>query len=328
MPDGPREHSAERADQRPRRLASVFMQIAGLALGAALLAWAVRLSMSEENARSLAAMRAAPAWELGALLACTLAGLVLNGLMFWSTLRPEHRLGLTDTLLTNAVATFLSVLPFKLGLATRVLIHHRRDGVPLPLLIGWVAAMGALALASLGPLEIAGLWRGSIDALWWATVIVGTIVGGVAAVTLGRLAERLAWLRVLSLGSHRIVRHAGAVVAHGALRLADVAMLAGRFLAAGWIADAPLDPAHAVLLSTTYFLLSVVSPAGNLGVREMGVASLAFAQGGDEHAVALIALIVTGAEMVCAGAVSLVALVRLRPDRLLTRTGGSLSPRA
>lgn len=313
---------------RARSPAAGVLQLAGLAIGVSLLVWAVRLSMSEENARSLAAMRAAPASEVVALFACTLAGIVLNGLMFWVTLRPLRRLSIPDTLLTNAIATFLSILPFKLGLMTRVLIHHRRDGVPLKLLVGWVAAMGALALASLGPLVAAGLWRGAIDALWWTVVLGGTLVGGLAAVTLGRLAEHVPWLRVLSLGSHQVVRHAGAVIAHGVLRLMDVAMLAGRFLAASMIVDAPLALDQAVLLSTTYFLLSVVSPAGNLGVREMGVAAIAFAQGQSEHAVALIALVVTAAEALASGSFAAVGFVRLRLDRLLVTPADGVTRRA
>jgi hypothetical protein len=299
--------------------ARIALQLAGLILGLALLAWAVRLSMSEQNARSIAAMRAAPASELMALFALTIASLILNGLMFWISLRPVHRLNPFDTILTNAISTFLSILPFKLSLVARVLIHHRRDGVPFRILIGWVAAVGALAISILAPLIIAGTWRKQLDALWWATAIVGIVLGSIAAVALGRISNNLTWLRTLSLGSYLIVQHPQAVVGHGVFRILDVAVLAGRFLAAAAIINHVMPLDQAILLSTTYFLLSVVTPAGTLGFREMGVAALGIAQGLDENAVALIALVVTGAEVIASGVVALLGAIRIRPDRLLVQ---------
>jgi hypothetical protein len=297
--------------------ARIAMQIAGLILGLALLAWTVRLSMSEENARGIAAMRAAPTGELIALFALTLASLVLNGLMFWIALRPIHRLNPFDTILTNAISVFLSILPFKLSLLARILIHHRRDGVRFRILIGWVAAVGAMAISILAPLILAGLWRKQLDALWWMTVIVGIAVGSLAAVVLGRISINVPWLRTLSLGSYLIVQHPQAVVGHGVFRILDVAVLAGRFLAAAAIINHVMPLDQAILLSTTYFLLSVVTPAGTLGFREMGVAALGIAQGYNENAVALIALVVTGAEVIASGVIALLGAIRIRPDKLL-----------
>ncbi len=326
MPDqGAKEglHSAanpviEEMDLRRKWSAGrVAMQVGGVVVGLALLAWAVRLSMSEGNARSLAAMRAAPARELAALFALTLASLVLNGLMFWVALLPVHRLKVLDVILTNGIATFLSVLPFKLSLITRVLIHHRRDHVRFRLLIGWVAAVGAMALAVLGPLVVAGLWRKQLDALWFLTAAVGIGMGSLAAVGLGRISNDVRWLRLMSLGSYQIVQHPRAVVGHMVFRVLDAGVLAGRFITAAAIIDQAMPTDQAVLLATTYFLLSVLTPAGTLGFREMGVAALGLSQGLNEETVALIALVVTGAEMIASGAVAAVGVVRMRPDRLL-----------
>ncbi len=304
---------------RRRSHAKIALQLLSLILGLALLAWAIRLSMSEANARSIAAMRAAPASELVALFALTTTSLVLNGLMFWITLRPIHRLNPLDTILTNAIATFLSILPFKLSLVARILIHHRRDAVPLRILIGWVAAVGALAVSILAPLIIAGLWRKQLDPLWWTTVILGVATGSVAAVVLGRLANSTPWLRALSLGSYLIVQHTSAVIGHAIFRVLDVAVLAARFLAAAIIIDHALPLDQAILLSTTYFLLSVITPAGTLGFREMGTAALGISQGLDENTIALIALVVTGAEVITSGTLALLGAVRIRPDRLLVQ---------
>jgi hypothetical protein len=143
--------------------------------------------------------------------------------------------------------------------------------------------------------------------------------GSVRGVVLGRLAGRVRWLRVAGLGSHEIVRHPGAVLAHLGLRVADAGVLTGRFMTAAAMADVPMPAERAVLLSTTYFLLSVVTPAGTLGFREMGVAALGLASGADESGVALVALIVTGAELVVSGAGALVGMAVVRPDRLVAR---------
>lgn len=311
MPD------AESPPLRRRSPLRTALQVVSLIAGIALLAWAVRLSMSEENARSIAAMRSAPAGEIAALFALTVTSLVLNGLMFWASLRPLHRLDALDTICTNSIATFLSILPFKLGLVARVLIHHKRDGVRFRLLFSWVVAVGALALSILGPLLLAGLWRGRLDALWWATTVIGIGAGSIAAVLLGRVSNRVRWLRLASMGSYQVVQHPSAVIGHGVFRILDVIVLALRFLAASWIIDHALPTEQAVLLSTTYFLLSVLTPAGTLGFREMGVAALGLSQGLDKHVIALIALVVTGSEVIASGALALLGAARLRLDRLL-----------
>ncbi|MDX2115833.1 MAG: hypothetical protein SFZ24_09495 [Planctomycetota bacterium] len=305
--------------RRPWTPGRIAAQILGVAVGAALLIWAIRLAISGDNARALQALKDAPLSEFIILAALTLAGLVLNGLMFWVTLRPVHTLSPINVIITNAIATFLSILPFKISLVTRVLIHRQRDGVPLRLLIGWVAAMGALGLAVLLPFIAASLIRPALDLWWWTIALGGGAAGSAAGVYLGRLADRLTILKPLSFGSYVIVRHVSAVVGHAALRLLDVAVLAGRFLAGALIVDIALPIDQAVLLATTYFGLSVLTPAGTLGFREMGVAALGMSQGLDEASIAMLALVVTAAELLVSAAVALPGAAVLRLDRLLIR---------
>lgn len=297
----------------------IVAQGVGLLISLALLGWAISLALGEGNQASWDAMRSAHWQTVGILVGLSLVSLALNGLMFWLTLRPLRRLKPLEVIGVNAISTFLSILPFKVGLATRVLIHHRRDGVRFRFIVAWMAGMGALALATLIPLAAAGLWRKNLDLLWWVVAIGGLLLCNTAGVVLGRIAERQTWLARLSLGSYQIVRDPATVIGHLALRLLDIAILAGRFTAAAAIAGRALPPDQAILIATTYFLLSVLAPAGTLGFREAGVAALGLARGLDEAALALIALIVSVAEIASAFALAVPAAIALRVDRLLAQ---------
>jgi hypothetical protein len=273
--------------------------------------------MSERNQQSIHAMRSAPAWEVALLFALSAASLVLNGLMFWVTLRPVHKLRPVDVVMVSCISTFLAILPFKLSLVARVLIHHRRDGVRFKILIPWVLAMGALGLAVLLPFVAATLLVKQMDITWWTIALGGALACNAAAVWCGRMADRWVILKRLGLGSDLIVRHPSAVAGHGALRLADTAILAARFLTAAAIANQIMPVEQAVLLATTYFLLSVITPAGTLGFREAGTAALGMTQGLKGDQVALVALVVTGAEVIASGVLAGIAFFWIRPDRLL-----------
>lgn len=303
----------------------IVAQSVGLLISLSLLGWAISLALGERNQASWDAMRSAHWQTVATLVGLSLVSLTLNGLMFWITLRPLQRLKPLEVIGVNAISTFLSVLPFKVGLATRVLIHHRRDGVRFRYIVAWMAGMGALALATLLPLAGAGLWRKDLDALWWLVAVGGLLVCNGAGIVLGRLSGRRTWLARLSLGSYEIVRDAPTVVGHLLLRLLDIAILAGRFTAAAAIAGHSLPPDQAILIATTYFLLSVLAPAGTLGFREAGVAALGLARGLDEGALALTALIVSVAELASAAAMAIPAAIALRVDRLLARRNSSHS---
>lgn len=330
MPDPAAEqglHSAEgtllEAAESPRKWSArrIAMQVIGLLIGLGLLGWAVSLSMSPQNQKSFEAMRQAPLIEVAVLLGLSFASLVLNGLMFWITLRPVRKLRAVDVVLTNSMATFLSILPFKLSLVMRILIHHRRDGVRFKVLVAWVAAMGALGMAVLLPFVGATLWRGGLDLWWWIAALAGVVACNALGVLLGRAAERWTILKKLSFNSDMIVRNISAVAGHGVFRLIDTAVLAGRFLASAAIADQFMPIDQAILVSTAYFLLSVLAPAGTLGFREGGVAALVALPGisgglGAEQ-IALVALVVTAAEMLASGVLAIIAFIIIRPDRLI-----------
>ncbi len=309
------------AVEAPRGLARrrIALQLVGLAIGVALLVWVCVLAFNEKNQKSLEALRHAPAWEVLLLAGLVVIGIVVNGVMFQIVLRPLKSLPVLDVTIVNAIATFLSVLPFKLGLLARALIHHRRDGLPFKTIVAWLAAFAALGLAVMIPLTAATLWRGRLDGLWWATAILGIIGCNAAGVVLGRAATRYPILAQLSLGADRIVRHPAPVIWHGVLRLADLALISARFITAAMIIDAVLTREQAVLLASSYFLLSVASPAGTLGFREMGVAAAGLYGGIDGPTVALITLVISATELVIAGAMALAGAAWLRLDLRFVR---------
>ena len=293
----------------------IIIQCVGFLIGIGLFILTCMLAFSEENQQQLDALRTAPIQLMLLLMLFSASSIIANGVMFWITLLPHRRLNTVDVIATNAIATFLSLLPFKLGLLIRALIHHRRDGVSFKMLLAWFASMSALALAIVIPMALAGLWRGEVDALWWTAAIAGPIACTAAGVICGRLATRFPILSTLSLGADKIVRDIPTVTGHFIVRIVDVALLAGRFMVAAKILGLEMTLDQAILIGTTYFLLSVLSPTGTLGTREAGTAGVGMLQGID---VAAVALLVTAAETLAALLLSLPGAYRLRLHRIIT----------
>lgn len=281
--------------ERPRRLTPlrVAAQIVGFAVAVVLLVWCARLAFADTTFDELRALLRAGRAELAFLALLTLASVVANGLGFWVTLRPLRTLPAHDVVAVNAIASFLSYLPFKISALVRVLIHRRRDHVPFRDIIPWLAAYSALSLATLLPLAALAVARPRIDALWLALalVIVGACNG--AAIVLGRLSESNRGLAALSLGSWRIVRRPSPVIGCALAKSADVVVIAARFtVAASFLSIAlPLD--QAVFFALVFFLLSVLSPVGSLGVREGGVVLLGVAVLDDAQRDTLARLVLT-----------------------------------
>jgi hypothetical protein len=99
------------------------VQALGFVLALVLLGWCIRAALSEENREQLERLGNASAGQVLLLLGLSAATLLLNGLLFWVTLRPVQRVPVVDHLATNALATFLALLPFKLGTLVRVAIN-------------------------------------------------------------------------------------------------------------------------------------------------------------------------------------------------------------
>ena len=335
-----------------RRALMGAVQIAGFLGGVGLLVWVVMAALSPENRELLRRLGDATPGQVGLLLLCSLATLALNGGIFWVTLWPEKRVRHLDIQATNAIATLLSYLPFKIGLIFRIVIHNRRDGVPLLTIGAWYLAISALIVTNLGPPVGASLWRGEVDTLWWVTSIGGAVAvtGAMALVCVPLSGEKgLArihrWLDPIPLRPlHALMRtdafarlHAGfGMLAHPwatlwatLMRLADIGAQTARFVVAAQVLGIELGWEAALLLASTYFMIGMISPFGMIGTREGGTlglgallgVELASGQGGGDP-LALIVLFVSATESLVYFAGAGFGVIWLRVDRLLLRRGG------
>ncbi len=263
-------------------------------VSAAALWWVVAKAIGHEDLPRLAK---ATTGQLAIFGLLSVATVVINGLIFWLTLLPVRRLRLVDVQATNALATLSALIPFKFSLLVRVLVHRRRDGLPLLVIGAWFAAMAVVLIAAPAPALGAAWLRGGLDAqaiLFAGVGTAGVVVAIVAAARVfrgPRGLERLGKLAdVVRLGIvGRAVRsaafgnlHSGfemlsnvwVVGATTLLRLADMAVQAGRFYVVAQVLGYTLSAPEALLLAIAFFMIGVVSPV-MVGVREGGVAQLA-----------------------------------------------------
>lgn len=327
-----------------RAAARLTVQLVGFAGGLGLLWWCVSLAFKPENRAQLERLGEADAGPLALLFLASAATLILNGLIFWVVLLPERRLPVASVLATNAVATLLAYLPFKLSVVARFAIHNRRDGVPVLTIAAWMGAVAAVVLAGLGPVALVSLWRGGVDGWWWAASTAGVAAAGTISLVLaGHFAHERGLARLhrlvdpLAFGALRramrgeafgrlhgvfaMLAHPRAVWAAIGLRLVDLAVQSGRMVVAASILGVALSPEQAVLVASTYFLIGMLSPFGMLGTREAGAVGTAgligLTEAGESLAVVILAISATESIVNLAGGA--LGLAWLRPDRMLRR---------
>ncbi len=335
--------NAESDTNEVRRSAGkIAVQLAGFAIGLGLLAWTAREALKPENREPLSNLGDADPGVVALLFGCSLATLVINGLIFWVVLRPEKKTPVSDMVATNAFTTMLAYLPFKLSLVARVALHNRRDGVPLLTIAAWFGAVGALIFVAMGPVSAASLWRKGVDVWWWVGSLGGVgLCLGILLVAAGLLAHERGLQRIHAItdplkigpvnrflrtesfgkmhGVFGMLAHPWASIGATGLRLLDIGVLTLRFLAAAWILDVELGWEQAVLFASTYFMIGMLSPFGMLGTREagsIGVAGLlGFGDAGESLAVVI--LIVTASESLAYLFGGVLGGVWIRPDRLV-----------
>lgn len=303
-----------------RRPGARALQAVGLVVGLALLAWAVRLALGPENREALERMRHAPASLVLALAGLTVLTVVNNGVMFWWTLRPLRRVPAGETVGVNAIATFLSLLPFKLGLIVRSLVHVRRHGVSWSQLASWYAAFAGLTLGSLVLIGVASVAPGLTNTARFAAAAGMLVVLGAGAVVAGRV---VAPWRIFSKPffayAFAIARDPATVAGHVALRAIDVLIFGLRFYIAAKIAGVVLSAGSSLQLGGAYLFLTAVAPAGSLGFTELGTAKAGGLLGLDTRTVALLALVTTAAQGIVSGLMAIAAWVWIRPHALWKR---------
>lgn len=347
---------SETLSARPRagrRAIRVVVQLVGFLAGLGMLGWCAHMALKEENRAQLERLLDASPASVAALVGLCAATLVFNGLIFWAQIRPVHRLRASDVVATNAIATLLNYLPFKLSVVSRFVIHNRRDGVPVLTIGAWLGAVAVTFFGTVGVVVGAAMLVGGVTGTWWALVVVGltawvivqwagarVFAGDRGLARVHGLADRFGPEIVgkLMRSGAFVNLHAGLdMLAHPratgtavAIRLADMLGQAARLMVAAHVLGETLGWASAIVLAAGHFFIGVVSPFGMLGTREAGTAGLAglltLAAGASaaeaeaaaaSFAVAL--LMVTAVEAVVTLGAGGLAVAWLRPDRLLKR---------
>jgi len=333
-----------------RRSLKLWLQVAGFLAGLALLGWCARLALAPERTEQLERLAEAGGGDVGALVALSALSVVVNGLAFWCGLAPVRKLPVMEMISTNAIATFLSYMPFKAGLIARIAIHNRRHRVSLLMMGAWFAAVTLVLGAALGPILLVSLLMPSGDVLWQVSVVVAIALAAGAVVVVSRLFEgergtrRVLWLANLVRLPYRdrlfaskfyaelhtgfsMLAHGPWVVLGAGLRLVDMVALGLRLAIVSELVGIDLTLAQAVTIAVVQFVLGAVSPSGQLGVREMGGAGLAQLMAIAATAeFATVALSVTAVEAVVNLAAASVGVAWLRPDRLLQSRLGAAPP--
>lgn len=337
--------AAPRAGGSRRSVWSLLLQLVGFGASLSLLYWCIRVALRSEEMRArLRELNNAPPLELGLLLALSAGTVILSGLVFASIVRRVHRIAWSDVVATNCLCTLLGNLPLKISLIVRVLVHNRRDGVPMLTIAGWFAAVSAIIMISLVPPVASAVLVGEVGFTWWVIAgggVVGTTI--VAWLVCGWLGSEAGWAAVLRLADaarwksvSRLARSNGVANLYAGVRMLasargifsallfrvlDIAMQGGRFYLAAHLLQIPLGFSHAVLAGCTYFFLQAIAPAGALGLREFITgAVLVGVSGLPKEQLAAVVLTVSAAETAINIVLGVLGALWLRVDRLLLRS--------
>lgn len=325
------------------------LQIVGFVIGLGLLVWCVMQAFSAKNQEQLAALRSAP-WQLVAALFATNVLIIASaGMNFYLALRPVRKINFLDLHATNAIAILLAYVPFKLSMVFRVLVHHRRDRLPLALIAAWFACVTLAMLAAFGPLVVASVTGKGIDARWFAVAAAGAVFAwlclwqvarffsgtrgmeriqamlGVAARLTGMgMVERLAGSKLVhnlhdGLGMLDKPQRAASLIA---MRLLDMVIQAARFFIAAKLLGIEMTWESAVLIASTHFIIGVISPSGMMGTREAGAAGLAsYLHVADMSQAAAVGVLILATEAIVNVTLAVAGVMRLGVGRMFTPRG-------
>ncbi len=325
-----------------------IVQIVGVLGGVALLGWCVAQAFKPANRSQLERLADAPAASVALLLSLSAAYVLTNSLILWCGIRPTRKVPFSSVAAVQAVCVVLGYVPLKLATVFRVLVHNRRDHVPVFTIGAWLINAFSVMLLVMGSLIGASSLHHQIDAAWIALASTFLLLSVGALVLFCRafagerglqkfiaLAEKTGITKLSSAARSRFFAHLhegfamlaspGWTAACVVLRLADIGVQSARFWVASRILGVEIAPDQCILIASTYFLIGILSPTGALGAREAGSTGLAAALGisalhaGGGATFAVVALTVSATEAVVSLALASLGLVWLRPDRLLIR---------
>ncbi len=325
------------------------MQLFGFVVSIALLAWCVAIAFEPgRREQLLGALRDSPTSLLWLTL-LSLLSLMLNGFAFAMPIRRLHRLRVVDVAAVNAIASLLNMLPMKLSVAFRVMVHFKRDGVGLVTIAAWFSAVAGLLFAAALPILAARVLFAGARA-WVLASAIGVGLAGIAVVVASRvLSSQVATARAESIArrlrlgravdlmkSPRLGSVAGAFEMLGdarrtafgiSVRLIDIAVNTASFSVAATMLGQPTDLSQCAVMAVAYYVVGVLSPAGLLGPREAVVSAISDPLGiADPSAFVAVPLLVTALEVPALLAGAGVSFFVLRPDRLLARRRDRQTP--
>jgi hypothetical protein len=243
----------------------VLMQLAGFVVGLGLLAWIIHSAIREGDWQRF--FDADPRL-VAALLGCSLLSALLNGTMFWITIRPIKPLGYWDLQRINIVAYMLNYAPIRLGAIARVLYHMRVDGLGLLQVGAWFSLIGYTLALAMGSWLLATLVHPEVDWLWAGLVAVQLLMGGMAI----RIFCGLPLIVRHGRGIDRMVSDHAALWGTIVLRVVDLGAFTGRMAVAATILGIDLRPSHVVKLAMVALAAQLI-PFGRVGFREAAVAA-------------------------------------------------------
>lgn len=245
----------------------VIIQLTGFAVGIALLVWCINSAVKQGGWDKLAN---ADLRLVAGMLACTAASALLNGWIFWVTVRSVKHLRFGDMQWLNMASNFLNYAPIRLGAIGRVAYHVRVDGLGLLQIGAWFAIVSYTFFLTVGSCLVATLVHAEID-VWWFLIVAGQLVLGGAATRMG-MGNSL--LIRHGRGIDRMLADRRALWSAIGLRVVDVAAYTGRMWIALIILDIDLPIAHAITLAIVALAAGLI-PFGRLGFREFCVAAAA-----------------------------------------------------
>ncbi len=269
---GERGSSAAAAEREPRNglgallpRRKLVMQLTGFVVGIALLVWIIANAVKEGHWGRVAA---APPLLVAALLGCTLASTVLNGLIFWITIRPLRPIRLMDLQRLNVVANMLNYAPVRLGAIARVVYHVRVDGLGLLQVGAWFGLIGYILVLGIASCVLATIVHDRVDWIWACLVAGQLALGGMAV----RTFAGHPLLARYGQGVDKIAADRLAVWGAVGLRVVDLAAYAGRMGVAAMILQIDLSATQVVMLAVVALAASLI-PFGRVGFREFCVAA-------------------------------------------------------
>jgi len=246
----------------------LVIQAIGFALGAALIGWLLWRATRDPTVWDR--LRAADPMLVAALLGCSVVSLVLNGAIFWISVRPVRHLAFGELQWVNATAALFNYAPVRLGVFVRIVWHLRIDRMRVREVAAWFASITYTVVVPLGAAITASLVFGRVGWPLVALAVALVVIGALVAPAIARqhiVASRCG-------GLERVVTDPRALWGALALRSIDIIFWSLRMMLTVRILGMELTAGQSFMLAMASLAITL-NPLGRLGFREATVAFVA-----------------------------------------------------